>query len=219
MSLTQQAHRPVRRINRSASAGLIALALLASVGCGCSAPTAPTTQSPPAEVLSTSTAHAPGEPPQLPPPAGGAADGAVPDATTVFSGLPAVANLNPALLRQLRRAASAAAVDGLEFEVNSGWRSQAYQKRLFDDAVATYGSTEEAARWVARPGISVHEGGDAVDLGPSSATSWLARYGSDFGLCQTYLNEPWHYELRPVAQDSGCPDPYADPTHDPRLQP
>jgi hypothetical protein len=37
-------------------------------------------------------------------------------------------------------------------------------------------------------------------------------------LCQIYRNEPWHYELRPVAIEHGCPAMYADPTHDPRMQ-
>ena len=39
-----------------------------------------------------------------------------------------------------------------------------------------------------------------------------------YGLCQTYRNEPWHYELRPDAVNRGCPRMYADPTHDPRMR-
>ena len=46
----------------------------------------------------------------------------------------------------------------------------------------------------------------------------LDRFGARFGLCRRYANEPWHFELRPRAVDHGCPDTYADPTHDPRLQ-
>ena len=48
--------------------------------------------------------------------------------------------------------------------------------------------------------------------------AWLSEYGAAYGLCQTYGDEPWHYELRPDAADHGCPREYADPTHDPRLQ-
>src|SRR5215210_3953396 len=59
---------------------------------------------------------------------------------------------------------------------------------------------------------------DAVDLGPSAATAWLSEHGAEYGLCQIYSNEPWHYELRPEAIDHGCPPMYADPTHDPRMQ-
>ncbi len=60
--------------------------------------------------------------------------------------------------------------------------------------------------------------GDAVDLGPAKAASWLAAHGDDYGLCRTYDNEPWHFELRPDAVRNGCPRPYEDPTHDPRMQ-
>ena len=47
--------------------------------------------------------------------------------------------------------------------------------------------------------------GDAVDIGPSDATAWLSEHGAEYGLCQIYRNEPWHYELRPDAIDHGCP--------------
>ena len=146
-------------------------------------------------------------------------DGAVPDGTTVFDdGIPGVANLDPALLVALREAASDAADDGVEFFVDSGWRSPAYQERLFAEAVSKYGSEAEAARWVATPNTSAHVSGGAVDIGHSDATAWLSEHGAAYGLCQIYGNEPWHYELRPEAGDYGCPTMYADPTHDPRMQ-
>jgi zinc D-Ala-D-Ala carboxypeptidase len=141
------------------------------------------------------------------------ADVVVPDGTTVFNDdIPAVANLNPKLLRALRRAATNAAGDGVEFYVISGWRSRKYQEQLFREAVSKYGSKEEAAQWVATPGTSAHETGNAVDLGHSDATAWLSEHGAGYGLCQIYSNEPWHYELRPDAVDQGCPPMYADPT-------
>jgi hypothetical protein len=149
----------------------------------------------------------------------GEADGAVPSGTTVFDdAVPGVANLDPSLLAALRRAAADAAGDGVTFFVDSGWRSPEYQERLLDDAVAKYGSEAEAARWVATPATSAHVSGDAVDVGRSDATAWLAAHGARYGLCQIYANEPWHYELRPDAMTDGCPPMYADPTHDPRMQ-
>jgi D-alanyl-D-alanine carboxypeptidase len=149
----------------------------------------------------------------------GEADGAVPAGTTVFAhGLPGVANLDPDLLGALRRAATDAATVGVAFVVDSGWRSEAYQQQLLDDAISKYGSEQEAARWVATPNTSAHVSGDAVDIGPAGATSWLSEHGAAYGLCRTYGNEPWHYELRPEAGDHGCPPAYADPTHDPRMQ-
>ena len=149
----------------------------------------------------------------------GEADGAVPDGTTVFDDeIPGVANLDPDLLGALRQAATDAADDGVEFFVDSGWRSPEYQEQLLREAVSEYGSEEEAARWVATPNTSAHVSGDAVDIGPSDATAWLSEHGAEYGLCQIYSNEPWHYELRPEAIDHGCPPMYADPTHDPRMQ-
>ena len=149
----------------------------------------------------------------------GEADGAVRHGATVFDDeIWGVANLDPALLVALRRAASDAADDGVEFVVDSGRRSPEYQKRLLREAVATYGSEAEAARWVASPDTSAHVSGDAVDIGPADATAWLSEHGAEYGLCQIYGNEPWHFELRPDAIDHGCPPLYADPTEDPRLQ-
>jgi zinc D-Ala-D-Ala carboxypeptidase len=149
----------------------------------------------------------------------GEADGAVPNGTTVFDDeVPGVGNLDPALLGALREAATDAADDGVEFVVDSGWRSPAYQEQLLREAVLKYGSKEEAARWVLTPNRSAHVWGDAVDIGPSGAATWLSEHGAEYGLCQIYGNEPWHYELRPEASAHGCPPAYSDPTHDPRMQ-
>jgi zinc D-Ala-D-Ala carboxypeptidase len=158
---------------------------------------------------------------QGPPSSGalGEADGAVPDGTTLFDAeIPGVANLDPDLLGAMREAASDAADNGVEFFVDSGWRSPEYQEQLLREAVSEYGSEEEAARWVATPETSAHVSGDAVDIGPADATAWLSEHGAEYGLCRIYGNEPWHYELRPNAGDHGCPPMYADPTHDPRMQ-
>ncbi len=149
----------------------------------------------------------------------GEADGAVPDGTTVFNDeVPGVVKLDPALLGALRRAARNAADDGVTFVIDSGWRSPAYQEQLLHQAVSKYGSEAEAAQWVATPTTSAHVSGEAVDVGPSDAVAWLSRRGADYGLCQIYGNEPWHYELRPDAIDRGCPRMFADPTHDPRME-
>jgi D-alanyl-D-alanine carboxypeptidase len=149
----------------------------------------------------------------------GVADGVVPAGTTVFDDrVPGVAKLDPALLSAVRRAATAAAGDGVEFFVDSGWRSARYQQQLLNEAVSKYGSIAEAARWVATPNTSAHVSGDAVDIGRSNAAAWLSKHGAKYGLCQIYGNEPWHYEPRPEAIDHGCPAMYADPTHDPRMQ-
>src|SRR4051794_33188693 len=96
---------------------------------------------------STSTAAAPPSrtrPVVLPREPLGEADGAIPDGTTVFDdAVPGVAKLDPALLDALRRAATAAAADGVGFRVDSGWRSPAYQAHLLQQAIAKYGSADE----------------------------------------------------------------------------
>ena len=149
----------------------------------------------------------------------GEAVGAVGRGLTVFDNKrPAVANLDPELLRAIRQVAKAAARDGVKISVNSGWRSPEYQDRLHLQAVWKYRSEAKAARWVATADTSSHVSGDAVDIGPNRAIAWLSRHGAQYRLCQIYRNEPWHYELRPSAIVEGCPPMYADPGHDPRMQ-
>lgn len=159
----------------------------------------------------------------MPTPASDAAapvgDGELPEGTSVYDDEHAgVTELDPDLLRALRRAATDAVDDDVDIVVNSGWRSREYQQRLLDEAVVTYGSRAEAARWVSSPAASPHVSGEAVDVGPTAAAVWLADHGARYGLCRIYDNEPWHFELRPDAADRGCPPRYADPTRDPRNQ-
>jgi zinc D-Ala-D-Ala carboxypeptidase len=141
-------------------------------------------------------------------------DGALPAGVTIFDdGYPGVAGLDADLLKAVREAAMDAADVGIEFYVNSGWRSREYQDQLLREAISKYGSEEAAARWVATAGTSAHVSGDAVDIGSLDATAWLSVHGANYGLCQIYRNEPWHFELRPGAIDRGCPPMYADPAH------
>jgi zinc D-Ala-D-Ala carboxypeptidase len=216
MTYSEPARTATRRIPRILVAGLLVViaALAAARGYELLASSSPTAAAP-VDVLRS----------ELPAPrsehrgALGEADGAVPDGTTVFDDeIPGVANLDPDLLGAVRQAATDAADDGVEFFVDSGWRSPEYQDQLLREAISEYGSEEEAARWVATAETSPHVSGDAVDIGPSDATAWLSEHSAEYGLCQIYSNEPWHYELRPEAIDHGCPPMYADPTHDPRMQ-
>lgn len=147
------------------------------------------------------------------------AGGLLPAGATPLDGhLPGIANLDPALLSALRAASRRAARDGVRIEVNSGWRSREQQARLLCEAVARYGSAAEAERWVAPADASLHVTGDAVDVGPAPAASWLSVHGARFGLCRVYRNEPWHFELRTNAVEEGCPPLYRDAASDPRLE-
>jgi hypothetical protein len=201
----------------------VLIAALAAVAVALGHQSAPSSSST-ARAPSTASSAPTGAPP-LPAPrsrqrgALGEADSAVPAGTTVFDDdVPGVAKLDSALLGALRDAAMDASADGVELVVDSGWRSPAYQARLFREAISKYGSEQEAARWVATSNTSAHVSGDAVDIGPSAAAAWLSAHGAAYGLCQIYRNEPWHYELRREALAHGCPAMYADPTQDPRMQ-
>jgi zinc D-Ala-D-Ala carboxypeptidase len=176
----------------------------------------------PARVASSGAHRAPeplGATPDEPPGALGVSDGRLPDTATVFDDeYPGVSRLDPHLRAALQRAARDAGRAGVVVRLTSGWRSPAYQEQLLDDAVSTYGSRAEAARWVATPATSAHVSGDAVDIRTAGATSWLAEHGPGYGLCQVFRNEPWHFELREAAVEHSCPAQYRDPSHDPRMR-
>jgi LAS superfamily LD-carboxypeptidase LdcB len=108
---------------------------------------------------------------------------------------PAIGRLDPALLAAIQNATTAAAADGITMTITSGWRSPEFQQRLLDDAVATYGSLAAARQYVQTPEHSKHVFGAAVDVGGTGADQWLITNGARFGLCRTYANELWHFEL------------------------
>lgn len=132
---------------------------------------------------------------------GYAADGAP---ISEIADTPAIANLDADLRHAVASATEAAAEDGVEVRINSGWRSRAYQQALLDQGVEEHGSLEEARRWVNTPDRSTHVQGRAVDVGALDAAVWMQEHGRRFGLCQTYENESWHYELATTAGGE-CP--------------
>jgi zinc D-Ala-D-Ala carboxypeptidase len=117
---------------------------------------------------------------------------------------PILSQVDPSLVAAVQNAARGAQSAGIDLRVTSGWRSKGFQQRLFDDAVRTYGNAALAAQFVASPEVSKHVQGKAIDIGPPAADQWLLVNGRQFGLCQIYANEIWHYEL---ATDYGgsCP--------------
>lgn len=85
------------------------------------------------------------------------------------------------------RMVAAAAADGVTLRINSGYRTRAEQQALWD--------ANPNPTYVARPGTSNHEKGNAIDfVNSSGAYSWLKRNASRFGF-QNYDPEPWHYSL------------------------
>lgn len=83
------------------------------------------------------------------------------------------------------RMAIAALQDGVGLVINSGFRSDAEQARLF--------AANPDPRWVAPPGRSLHRCGTELDIGPPSAYGWLASNASRFGFLKRYSWEPWHF--------------------------
>lgn len=81
--------------------------------------------------------------------------------------------------------------------VSSGYRSPERQAQLYKDALAKYGSEAEARRWVAPPGNSQHNHGNAADLKflSPAAKEWVHANAGQFGLSFPLSNEDWHIEL------------------------
>lgn len=81
--------------------------------------------------------------------------------------------------------------------VSSGYRSPERQAQLWSDALNKYGSASEARKWVAPPGNSQHNKGNAADLKYASAAAreWAHANAGAYGLAFPLSNEPWHIEL------------------------
>ncbi len=127
-------------------------------------------------------------------------DGVIADARAVFDPAllaPAtldgeVSGLHPSLKKALD--ALVAASNG-SIQLVSGYRSHDRQQRLWNDALARYGSAEAADDWVAPPGHSMHEKGLAVDLGGDLELAAELVRRLDLPLWRPMDHEPWHFEL------------------------
>jgi zinc D-Ala-D-Ala carboxypeptidase len=129
------------------------------------------------------------------------------------SGLPRAAasahGLDPELQRRFAAAQAAAASDGVDLTLTSGWRSAGDQQALVDAALERYGSPQEAHRWVLPPEASAHVQGLAVDVGPTDGALWLEEHGLELGLCRAYANELWHFE-KLADGATACPEMHPD---------
>lgn len=117
--------------------------------------------------------------------------------------------LDEELRSRFDEAAADAARDGVELTLTSGWRSAADQQAIVEDTVERRGSAAEARRWVLPPESSAHVAGLAIDVGKTEGALWLGARSEQYGLCQTYANEMWHFE--PVIERGGtCPPMHED---------
>lgn len=79
--------------------------------------------------------------------------------------------------------------------VVSGFRSPERQASLWAAALRKYGAPEAADDWVARPGLSMHEKGLAVDLGGDLSEAVRLVEVLGLPLHRPLPHEPWHFEL------------------------
>lgn len=119
------------------------------------------------------------------------------------------AGLSPGLARAYAAALHSASTAGVPLSVTSGKRTWAQQQWLWRDGLDRYGSPEAARRWVLPPGESTHVTGDAVDVGPYEGAVWLQDNGYRWGLCRTFGNEWWHFELA-TTPGHACPPTVPD---------
>lgn len=114
-------------------------------------------------------------------------------------------------LVQLERMAAAARDEGVRLLVDSGYRSAAYQRTIYERRLGAGERFEDIVRHTAPPGYSRHALGLAVDFHPSASGfqnsdsyRWLRRHAQDYGFHETYHRgntlgvvwEPWHWEYR-----------------------
>ena len=122
------------------------------------------------------------------------------DAAVAFSGMQKGA-------QEAFLAAKAAAKEAgiTQFILNSGYRSAAYQQRVFDCWVKELGSPEAARQYALPPSESAHVKGYAMDIAPPNAALWLQKTAGQFGLCRRYADEAWHFEYQASYKTDGCP--------------
>lgn len=87
--------------------------------------------------------------------------------------------------------------------IYSGYRSPQRQAELYSQAVKKYGSPQAARKWVAPPGRSNHNHGNAVDMSyngqslkhaPQHVKDWVHQNAKKYGLHFPMAHEPWHVE-------------------------
>jgi len=103
----------------------------------------------------------------------------------------------------------AAKKDGLSMRVISAYRTEDYQRNLYNNKVRTIGKVN-ADNYSARPGHSEHQTGLAVDISSTRGTfeytaefKWLQKHAHEYGYILRYPRgkewitgysyEPWHY--------------------------
>ena len=109
------------------------------------------------------------------------------------------------------RMSDAARKEGLSMKVVSAYRTENYQRGLYNNKLKTRG-TVYADNYSARPGFSEHQTGLAVDINStktvfeySAEFKWLQKHAHEYGFIMRYPKgkewitgysyEPWHYRF------------------------
>ncbi|MDO5399459.1 MAG: D-alanyl-D-alanine carboxypeptidase family protein [Eubacteriales bacterium] len=111
---------------------------------------------------------------------------------------------------------------GIEYELNSSYRTQERQEAILEDYTEEYmqareltfeEAREQVLEFVAIPGTSEHQLGLAVDLVGDEAVAWFNEHCWDYGFIRRYtaekeqitgiIDEPWHFRYvgREIALD------------------
>lgn len=114
-------------------------------------------------------------------------------------------NFNSDMGNALERFLADAQSAGHDIQIYSGFRSNDRQAELFANAVEQYGSEAAARRYVAPPGRSQHNHGNAADLryGNDAAKEWAHANAERYGLNFRMDWEPWHIEFAGHTNRSG----------------
>jgi len=111
--------------------------------------------------------------------------------------------LLPEACAAFKQMAEEAKQNNIRMHIDSGYRSEWYQKKIYQRQMEKGKSFEEVARYVAPPGYSEHMLGLAVDFYPSDwrffntdVYPWLIEHAGEFGFRETYPQngpnkKPW----------------------------
>lgn len=88
---------------------------------------------------------------------------------------------------------------GIRVSINSSYRSVERQAQLFNQALKKYGSVSRARKWVAPPGKSRHNYGNAIDLNLLRKGKKIPQHEFDAIITQAGMYRPmswetWHVE-------------------------
>ena len=109
-------------------------------------------------------------------------------------GNPDTQHVDPTLMAAVNRMIK----DSGNIGINSGYRDNVRQTSLYNDALAKYGNAHDAGAWVAPPGHSPHNKGEAIDLNlkNAAAIAYAHANAAKYGLVFPLANENWHIERK-----------------------